>query len=111
MQGLLGSGVGKLLWYRAPGSAGWLLCSATQIRRVRDKATQKVQDSCGGQLPLFHTAWAVLESCCHHMCLQRLLGSWGPSNGLSPHPSIPWGLSWLLSCLDSCHVALEEYQD
>lgn len=79
MRELLGSGVGKLLWVQSPQEVHcWLLCSATQLRWVRDKATQKVQDSCGGQLPLLPSAWAALESCCHHMCLQRLLGILGP---------------------------------
>lgn len=88
-QGLLGSGVGKLLWVQSPqGGHGWVLCSATQLRWVRDKATQKVQDSCGGQLLLLPSAWAALESCCHHQGLQRLLGILGPPDLGPCHPTL-----------------------
>lgn len=88
MQGLLGSGVEKLLWIQSPQEGhGWLLCSATELRWVRGKATHKVQHSCGGQLSLLPSAWAALESCCHTH-LQRLLGilgspGWGPC-----HPTL-----------------------
>lgn len=65
----------------------------------------KLWGSCSG----CGTPEKCIASCCHHMCLQRLLGTLGPRGWCpSPHPVISWDLSWLLSCLDSCHVAREE---